>query len=91
MMSQAISNQRTMHSASSHTRALADVLSQRSRTAVREQRRREIIWAWLSGIALILCWDAALRLDERVSLPRSRIGHAVGGEAQLQTVEQVDP
>jgi hypothetical protein len=50
----------------------------RARESVR-QGRREKVWAWLTLFALILCWDASLRLDERVSLPRVRIAHA--GEA----------
>jgi hypothetical protein len=48
--------------------------------SARERRRREIIWAWLSLGALLLCWDASSRLDERVSPPRVRIGHAAEAE-----------
>jgi len=40
------------------------------------QRRREHLWAWLSLIALVVCWDASLRLDEHVSIPRPRMQHA---------------
>lgn len=54
--------------------------AQRLRTLLRERQRREIIWAWLSFAALILCWDASSRLDERVSAPRVRIAHAVDAE-----------
>jgi len=43
------------------------------------QRRREKMWAWLTLVALILCWDASMRLDERVSPPRVRTDHI--GEA----------
>ena len=39
------------------------------------QRRRELLWAWLSFGVLILCWDASLRLDQRVSTPRPRVEH----------------
>lgn len=41
------------------------------------QRRLETLWAWGSLLTLILCWDAALRLDQHVSPPRVRIAHAV--------------
>ena len=52
----------------------------RVRTLVRERQRRELIWAWLSFAALILCWDAASRLEEHVSAPRVRLAHAVDAE-----------
>jgi len=38
--------------------------------------RREKLWAWASLLMLIICWDAALRLDQHVSPPRIRIAHA---------------
>jgi hypothetical protein len=44
------------------------------------QRRLEHAWAWLSLLTLVLCWDASLRLDQRVSPPRVRIAHAVDRE-----------
>lgn len=44
--------------------------------ATRVHTRREIAWAWLSLITLILCWDASERLDAKVSPPRVRIAHA---------------
>ena len=47
-------------------------------------RRLELVWAWGSLLTLIVCWDAALRLDERVSPPRVRIAHA----AELERPEQ---
>jgi hypothetical protein len=47
----------------------------RLRGLVRERQRREQAWAWLSLVTLIICWDASGRLDERVSLPRTRIAH----------------
>ena len=47
------------------------------------QRRREHLWAWLSVLLLVLCWDASLRLDEKVPLPRPRLAHAAEGESEL--------
>ena len=47
------------------------------------QRRREHLWAWLSVLLLVLCWDASLRLDEKVPLPRTRLAHAAEVEAEL--------
>ena len=40
-------------------------------------RRLELLWAWASLLVLIVCWDAALRLDQRVPLPRMRYGTEV--------------
>jgi hypothetical protein len=40
------------------------------------QRRRETMWAWLSLLTLVICWDASARLETRVSPPRVRIAHA---------------
>jgi hypothetical protein len=42
----------------------------------RGQRRREVTWAWLSLLTLVLCWDASARLEARISPPRVRIAHA---------------
>ena len=47
----------------------------RLRSVVRERHRREQVWAWLSLVTLIVCWDASERLDERVSMPRTRMAH----------------
>ena len=44
------------------------------------QYRLEAVWAWLSLVTLVLCWDASLRLDERISPPRVRIAHAAERE-----------
>ena len=52
--------------------------------AARKQARRERMWAWLSLITLLLCWDACLRLDHRVSIPRPRLAHAVEREQELR-------
>jgi hypothetical protein len=45
--------------------------------ALATQRRREHIWAWLSLLLLLLCWDASSRLDDRVAMPRPKLGHMV--------------
>lgn len=47
------------------------------RTLARDRQRREQLWAWLSLVVLIICWDASSRLEERVSPPRARIAHAM--------------
>jgi hypothetical protein len=49
------------------------------------QNRREKMWAWLTLVTLILCWDASIRLDERVSPPRVRIAH-IGEAAEVESV-----
>lgn len=49
----------------------------RLRSLVRERHRREQVWAWLTLVTLIVCWDASERLDERVSPPRTRVAHVV--------------
>ncbi|HEY0682657.1 MAG TPA: hypothetical protein VGD45_10030 [Steroidobacter sp.] len=54
------------------------------RTLARDRQRRETVWAWLSLVALILCWDASTRLEERVSPPRARIAHAVEEDEMFQ-------
>jgi hypothetical protein len=51
----------------------------RIESIARERYRREQVWAWLSVVTLIICWDASARLDQRVSPPRVRMAHA--GEA----------
>ena len=45
-----------------------------------DSRRRELVWAWLSLIGLVIAWDRAGRLDERPSAPRVRLAHAVSRE-----------
>lgn len=54
--------------------------------------RLEVLWAWASLLVLLVCWDAALRLDRQVSLPRLRIAHAVEmdqdrGVARTEAIE----
>jgi hypothetical protein len=51
------------------------------------QRRREAVWAWMSLLTLLLCWDASLRLEERVSPPRVRIAHAGAREEGVQAAD----
>jgi hypothetical protein len=58
----------------------------RLRTLVRERQRREQIWAWLTLVVLIMCWDASARLEERVSPPRTRIAHALSEEEMVRPV-----
>jgi len=48
------------------------------------QRRREHIWAWASALLLVLCWDASLRLDQKLPLPRVRLAHAADLEPELR-------
>jgi hypothetical protein len=43
------------------------------------------MWAWLTLVALILCWDASMRLDERVSPPRVRTDH-IGEAADVESI-----
>lgn len=52
----------------------------KSQRAAVQSRRREVAWAWLSLITLVICWDRAARLDERGSAPRVRIAHAIDRE-----------
>jgi hypothetical protein len=52
----------------------------RLKSLTRERQRREQVWAWLSLVTLIICWDASERLGHRVSPPRVRIAHALEEE-----------
>ena len=52
-----------------------------------KQRRLELAWAWGSLLTLIICWDAALRLDQHVSPPRVRIAHVAEVERSEQAFE----
>jgi len=53
--------------------------------------RLEVFWAWASLLVLIVCWDAAFRLDQHASPPRMRIAHAVDQERGEQRMEVVEP
>lgn len=48
------------------------------------QSKIETVWAWASLLVLIVCWDAALRLDQRVALPRMHMAHVV----EVEKIEQ---
>jgi hypothetical protein len=52
--------------------------------------RLEVIWAWASFLLLIVCWDAARRLDEHVSLPRVRIARAGEEDHYVQRVDSYE-
>jgi hypothetical protein len=41
--------------------------------------------AWASLVLLLVCWDASLRLDEKVSMPRPRLSHLVELEQEPRT------
>ena len=55
------------------------------------QRRLEHAWAWLSLFTLVLCWDASLRLDQRMSPPRVRIAHVLEREELTSELERGVP
>jgi hypothetical protein len=46
------------------------------------------MWAWLSLVTLVICWDASARLETRVSPPRVRIAHA--GESRTEARPAAD-
>lgn len=54
------------------------------KSLARDRQRREKVWAWLSLVVLIVCWDASSRLGERVSPPRARIAQAVEEDAMFR-------
>jgi hypothetical protein len=56
----------------------------------RGQQRRESMWAWLSLLTLVLCWDASARLETRVSPPRVRIAHAGESRAEARPAVESD-
>ncbi|MFC4309863.1 hypothetical protein ACFPN2_12295 [Steroidobacter flavus] len=55
------------------------------KTLARDRQRREQVWAWLSLVALIVCWDASSRLGERVSPPRPRLAHVVEDDEMFKS------
>lgn len=64
----------------------AGVLSLRgnSRAAL---RRRELLWAWLTALVLLICWDAATRLDQTVSAPRPRLSHVTEADERIKACQ----
>lgn len=58
----------------------------RLRSLVRERHRREQVWAWLSLVTLIVCWDASSRIGERVSPPRPKLAHALEEDEMFRPV-----
>ncbi len=56
----------------------------------RGRQRRETMWAWLSLLTLVLCWDASARLETRVSPPRVRIAHAGESRAEAGPTTEAD-
>ena len=54
------------------------------RTLARDRQRREHVWAWLSLVVLIVCWDASSRLEDRVSPPRPRLAHVVEEDEMMR-------
>ena len=42
---------------------------------------RDVLWAWLSLVVLVLCWDAAARLDD-TSSPSRRARMEEGAEGR---------
>lgn len=53
------------------------------KSLARDRQRREQVWAWLSLVVLIVCWDASSRLGERVSPPRPKLAHVAEEEMVL--------
>jgi hypothetical protein len=53
------------------------------KSLARDRQRREQVWAWLSLVVLIVCWDASSRLGERVSPPRPKLAHVVDEEEMV--------
>lgn len=71
-------------------RVIARPVSSHQRETLAARRRLEIYWAIASFLALIVSWDAALRLDDRVPLPRMRVAQAIE-ETESQRAEWVAP
>lgn len=57
----------------------------RLRSLVRERHRREQVWAWLSLVTLIVCWDASSRIGERVSPPRPRLARVIEDDEMFRS------
>jgi hypothetical protein len=48
------------------------------------------MWAWLSLVTLVICWDAAARLETRVSPPRVRLAHAGESRAEARPASEAE-
>lgn len=63
----------------------------RAATVRRDSRagraRFDLFWAWASLLVLVVCWDAAFRLDRHASLPRMQTAHAADQERGKQRME----
>lgn len=55
------------------------------KSLARDRQRRERVWAWLSLVVLIICWDASSRLGERVSPPRPKLAHVVSEDEMFRS------
>jgi hypothetical protein len=55
------------------------------KSLARDRQRREQVWAWLSLVALIVCWDASSRLGERVSPPRPKLAHVMEDDEMFRS------
>lgn len=68
-MERAMKSQSDIHAEGSMTGTPFLRYPMRSSNAGKSSTNRlEIAWAWASLLMLIICWDAALRLDQRVSV-----------------------
>lgn len=61
------------------------------RSLARDRQKREQVWAWLSLVVLIVCWDASSRLEERVSPPRAKLAHAVEADEMFRASSGLSP
>lgn len=55
------------------------------KSLARDRQRREQVWAWLSLVVLIICWDASSRLGERVSPPRPKLAHVADDDEMFRS------
>ena len=59
------------------------------RTLTRERRRREQVWAWLSLVVLIVCWDVSSRMEEPTSPPRSKVAQAIAEDEIFESTARL--
>jgi hypothetical protein len=59
------------------------------RTLARERRRREQVWAWLSLVVLIVCWDVSSRMEEPTSPPRSKVAQAIAEDEIFESTARL--